>query len=246
VFTPSFLPGFNMAIDYYRITLSNSIGTLGGGNQQIQRLCEDSGGTSEYCSLYIRPLPFSDRTPANYPTMILTQGLNAAYNAIRGYDFEMNYRFDLEQLFGGAPGNVALRVLANHQPNDKSIQFANAQPTYGGGTTTRVTTQINYSAGPWRVNITDRWLDSYEISTLPTQVFVDPTAKSFNQVDAQVTRSFQAMGGDMSLYLQVENLFNAEPPITGGGNANPGFGSAIPGGYPVLGRTFAIGLRGTF
>jgi outer membrane receptor protein involved in Fe transport len=245
VLTPSFIPGFNMAVDYYRITLQNSIGNLGAGNQQIARLCEDSGGASLYCSLYVRPLPFSDRTPANYPTMILTQGLNAAYNAIRGYDFEMNYRFELESLIQGAPGNISLRVLANHQPSDKTIQFTNAVPTYGQGPTTRVTSSFNYTAGPWRLNVSDRWIDAYERGTAQ-QIYVNPHVKSFNQVDLQVTRNFTAMGADMGLYVQVDNVFAADPPITGGGNANPGFASAIPGGYPVLGRTFAIGIRGTF
>jgi hypothetical protein len=32
----------------------------------IQQLCEASGGTSIYCNNYQRPLPFSDRSLANF------------------------------------------------------------------------------------------------------------------------------------------------------------------------------------
>jgi iron complex outermembrane receptor protein len=61
VFTPTFIPGFNAALDYYSITLKNSIETLGANNLQIAQLCENSGGTADVCSLWERPLPFSNR-----------------------------------------------------------------------------------------------------------------------------------------------------------------------------------------
>jgi outer membrane receptor protein involved in Fe transport len=246
VLTPDFIPGFNIALDYYRITLRNAIGVLGGTNQQVAQLCEDSGGTADVCSLWQRPLPFNDRTPANYPTRIFNRPLNAAYQAIRGFDFEMNYRFDLEQLVGGAPGDVSLRILANHQPSQKTIQFDGAASTYGSQPKTRLTGSFSYRAGPWRVNVTDRWFDSYNKATLPTQVYTDPRVRSFNQVDLQVTREFKAMGADMNVYVDVENLFNADAPLYSTQASNPGFSYPVPTFYPIMGRYFTVGLRGTF
>jgi outer membrane receptor protein involved in Fe transport len=246
VLTPSFIPGFNMAIDYYRITLNNAIANLGAGNAQIAQLCETSGGTADVCQLWDRPLPFADRSPANFPTAIYTRGVNAARTGIRGWDFEMNYRADLDQFVPSAPGNFSLRVLANHQPNQSTTQFTGAATTQTPGPKLRITTSVNYTAGPWRVSVTDRWLDSYDKRSLPTQVYLVTRAPSYNQVDLQLSRAFSAMGADMSAFIDVENLFNKDAPLNPTLTSNPGFSYPVAGFYPVLGRYFSIGLRGTF
>jgi outer membrane receptor protein involved in Fe transport len=187
---------------------------------------------------------------------IYNRPLNAAYQTIRGFDFELNYRFDLEQFVGGAPGNVALRVLANHQPTAKIVQFEGALPAYTGSSQpplgvvaqpkTRVTTTITYRAGPWRVHVTDRWFDNYKKATLAGQVFEVPRVPSYNQVDLQISRDFKAMGADMNLYVDVENLFNVDAPLFSTQASNPGVRYPVPLFYPVLGRYFTIGLKGTF
>jgi iron complex outermembrane receptor protein len=73
VFTPSFFPGFSASVDWYKISMDNAIGAIAAGNNTIQRLCEDSGGSSQYCTLFERPGPFSDHSPANFPTKVFNQ-----------------------------------------------------------------------------------------------------------------------------------------------------------------------------
>src|SRR3954470_2974756 len=71
VWTPDFIPGLTVSLDYFRIHLANAIGSIG-PSSTIQSLCESSGGTSIYCANYQRPLPFSDHTPANQTSKIYT------------------------------------------------------------------------------------------------------------------------------------------------------------------------------
>src|SRR6185369_8711241 len=98
VFTPALLPNFTASLDYYSIALKNAISNTSGNNTSIQKLCEDSSGTSPFCALIERPLPFSDRSPANFPTQILSQPLNTAVNTLEGFDVELNYNFALQDI----------------------------------------------------------------------------------------------------------------------------------------------------
>jgi outer membrane receptor protein involved in Fe transport len=246
VVTPSFVRGFNVSLDYYQITLNNAIGTLGATNTQIAQLCEDSKGAADVCSLWLRPLPFSDHSSANYPTRIFTKGLNAAYQKIQGWDFEANYHFGLASLVGGAPGDIALRFLANYQPTQETIQFVGAAKTVTPNPKTRITATMSYRDGPWRVSLTDRWLDSYAKASLATQVYLDPTVPSFNQVDIQIARDFKIMHADMNAFVQVENIFDPPPPLYTTLTSNPGFNYPVPNSYPIFGRYITVGLRAKF
>ncbi len=60
VWTPDFISGLTMSLDYYRIHLANAIGSIA-PSSTIQSICEASGGTSIYCANYQRPLPFSNQ-----------------------------------------------------------------------------------------------------------------------------------------------------------------------------------------
>src|SRR6202044_2700223 len=92
VITPTDLPGFNASLDYYKIVMRNAIGSVSANSVFIQELCESSGGTSVYCSLFHRPLPFSNTTAANFPTIVNSEELNTALTEIWGYDLEVGYR----------------------------------------------------------------------------------------------------------------------------------------------------------
>ena len=116
VYRPSWLPRFNISVDYYDIIITNVITAVDGDADDIQALCEASGGTSPYCGLYNRPLPFSNRSPANFPISVSTESLNVAKTVTHGVDAEVNYNFDLGSVVPSAPGNLAIRILGSYQP----------------------------------------------------------------------------------------------------------------------------------
>ncbi len=132
VLTPSFIPGLTMSADYYQIKLKNAITTISGSNTAIANLCIASGGTSPFCTLYVRPFPYTNTTPANYPTLLKSQKLNAAFNVTEGEDYEIDYTFDTADLIDSLAGIVTLRGFLNVAPVNTTSSFTGAPVNHTG------------------------------------------------------------------------------------------------------------------
>jgi outer membrane receptor protein involved in Fe transport len=252
VLTPSFIPGLTASVDYYKITLKNAIGSIGGSSIDIQHLCEDSGGVSQYCSLYVRPLPFSDHSPANYPTAVITQQLNTALNRTEGWDIEVDYGFEMADVWDSLDGSTTLRVLVNEQPFNTRIAYPGAPATLFVAPKARITSFVDYALGAWTFSLEDRWLSSFPRSSRPGVIFyTKPRGEELNYVDVNINRTFTLGDGVvMNGYFSVQNLFNKTPPVEPTNTATPGLFTAGIGtgggnvyGFDQVGRYFTIGAR---
>lgn len=237
VLQPHFIPGLTLSADYYHIKLDNAITLLSGQNRDVYSLCEASGGTSVYCSLYDRPLPFSDKTAANYPTAVRSQLVNAAFAEVKGVDIELAYN----------KGPFNLRVFANYQPVNRSQQFPGAPIVEVVGAKTRITATASYAfSDSFRIGVQDNWLSSFKQASGPvtaaTNNYVVPRIGSFNTFDLNIEKDFKAASADFTAYLAVQNLFNANPPLApfAGG---VGIYYPVPINYDIMGRYFTVGLR---
>ena len=254
VLTPSFIPGLVMSFDYYNIKVKNAIGMVSGSNLTIANLCIASGGSSPFCSLYVRPFPYTNTTPANYPTVLLSQNLNVAFAQTEGEDYELDYNFDMADIHDSLPGNVNLRALLNVAPVLNSATFVGAplQHGYGVGGTTpsqkgHATAIIDYTLGNYTVDIAWHYFsDLYKngIYGAGQTFYAQPRAPSFNTTDFTLSKKITLDDGAvMSAYFNVQNAFNAIPPDLIGSSGNPG-GINTPVGEDLMGRYFTIGIRG--
>ncbi len=236
VFTPTFWPDFSASVDYYKIVTRNAIGSAAGTNTVYGNLCEQSNGSSPFCALYQRPLPFSDHTAANFPSVVFTENLNIAFQEIEGADLELNYHHKL----GG--GNLTTRLLGNLQPTDQSQAYVGAPVTYNTGPKTRLTAFVGYDRGPWSVSLQDRWLSSYSQVQVAGQFWAQPIIPSYNTVDLEIERKFTVHGADTTAYLSVQNLFNSQPPLVA---QTGGIGVVYPNyvGESIMGTYFTLGFR---
>lgn len=249
VWTPAFAPGLSVSLDYYRIHLANAIGPIA-PSTTIQTLCEASGGTSIYCANYQRPLPFSDRSIANFATKLITFNLNTASTETEGWDFEANYAWAMSDWVEGWNGAWSTRLLATYQPViNKSVLFPTAPWTRVPDPSTRITAFLNYSLNDWTVGIQESWVSGFSMVAGPVTPtinnWVDPHVHAWNQVDVNLTRAFTVDGAGMSSYLVVQNLFNAQPAYIPNGTIGQWY-PVYTSGYSVqspMGRTFTIGLR---
>ncbi len=244
VLTPTWIEGLTFSYDYYRIAIKNGIGALTAANNEIQRLCVNSGGTSPYCSLYARPFPYSNTTAANYPTEIFNQSLNTAYQGIEGSDIEVNYRLDMANV--SLPGNMDFRVLLNMQPVDSSQQFANAVFTTATVPGSNVSATISYSLNDWRFSLQNRWVSSYPLANRPDYVVTPERIGAQNYTDFSLQRRFAMDGANYTAYLSVQNVLNAHTPLAPGGSGSPGLTYPLAQRGDLVGRYFTIGLRGNF
>ena len=250
VLTPSFIPNLTFAVDWYKIEIKNAISSLSGSSDAVQTVCQASAPAydSPYCRFYVRPLPWSNRTPANYPTAVRAERLNAAEQTISGWDIELAYRFDLENIVPSLPGTVSFRTLASLQPVQKNQLISFVPASYATQPGGRVTTFVTYTVGDWTFSAQNRWLSSWDkSSTALPQFYGDkPRVEAWHSTDLTINRRLEVAGMDTDLYLNVSNLFDKLPPLWGGLAQSPGFSYPVPGGYPILGREFTVGFRGRF
>ena len=250
VYQPNWAPRLSLAIDYYEININNAITNVAANNANVQRECENSNGTSPFCTLFERPLPFSDRTPANFPTRTYTQNLNAARSWTRGWDIEANYRLQLADWFENVPGDLAVRALVAYQPLLKSQSIKSLPPTeqagIGGNSKVRVNLNLNYTLGGFSLSVAERWQSHQWFSDPRTNFDLRGTIPAYAYTDISLSYRTEVGGHEVAPFLTVENLFNKRPPVAGGGNSVPGLFYPSVGGFDVIGRSFTIGLRGRF
>ena len=248
VLTPTFFPGFTFSMDYYRIVLKNAITAVSSSSIAVQQLCEYSGGTSPFCNLYVRPFPFSDRSAANYPTLVYNQSLNAAVNRLEGWDIETDYRFDMTEVSDSLPGSVSARLLVNIQPVNQQVQFPGAPLTFTATAKGHATAFLAYNLNSWTFNFEDRWISGFPKAQAFGQVYAVPRVDSINYLDLSIDKGFHLDGSAVDAYLSVQNITNARPPLNPANSTNPGlfFMSARPPNltvYDAVGRYFTIGVR---
>jgi len=252
VWTPDFIQGLTVSLDYYRIHLNNAIGAIAPSNT-IQSICEASGGTSIYCANYQRPFAFSDHTIDNETTRIFTFNLNTASTKTEGWDFESNYAWQMSDLVDDWKGSWNARLLATYEPIINKSVLVPGQPfTRSPDSSTRVTTFLNYTLNDWSVGVEDEWVSGFSQVAGPVTTtinnWVNPHVNSWNQVDLNVSHNFTLDGADMTGYFVVQNFLNAQPAYVPNGTIGQIYPTAQTGlsGYSVqspMGRYFTVGLK---
>ena len=251
VLTPTAIPGLTASLDYYIIKMKNSINSISASNTAVQNICNSSGGTSPYCALFVRPFPYSNTTPANYPTLVLTEALNSSLQQTEGWDFEANYGFELSDILSSASGSLNLRVLANYQPVNSSVAFPGAPLVFQTFPKGHITSFVAYSLGTWTFTLEDRWLSGYNRKTLATDVFVSPRIGSFNYQDINIDKHFTIDDQELDAYLAIQNVANLKFPVGPNNNSTPdlyymGVQGVQTTQYDAIGRFFTIGVRVAF
>ena len=255
VVTPTFLPGFSLAIDYYHIKISNAITTVQGFRPFIQTPCYESGGTSIYCTLQDRPNGFTDTSPANAATAWYVLPINISDVTAEGVDLELNYN---SQIFGRP---LTLRGLVTYEPRALYTQLGVPDADYAGiafGPTGRTATPKWRATGivsfmpaeNVRVDILESWRSSMKnFVETPTQYQIDNHVPSF--ATTAINLSFQIPGDrlpDSEFFFNVNNLFDADPPpanSTGSATGVGGFNGFVATDDAV-GRYFTAGVRVKF
>lgn len=256
VYKPGWLSGLTVSVDWYMINIANAITSVDGRNATIQNQCIQSGGSSPYCALYIRPFPITNTTAANYPTAVLSESLNVAKTSTHGIDGEVDYNFDLDDVIGGWQGSLATRLLVSYQPVLQSQILPGAVVTNAAGAVPlaagRVTFDVGYNRGPFGVNFEERYHSSERPSSNPTLIYSDPSVPEIYYSDLSLSYRFrlgpQDAGDNAEAFLSIQNLFDQQPHIWIGTGltGSQGFAYPTPTDEDVVGRYFTAGVRLNF
>jgi outer membrane receptor protein involved in Fe transport len=249
---PSWLPGFSLSFDYYKIEIDNAIIAL--SNQQIVDLCD--AGSQDQCA----KVQLTGPPGTNY---VEVSAFNAASIKTRGFDIEASYRMPLSGI--GLPGTFTLRALATHvieYITDPDVIGAPPTDTagvnglvVGGGTIPNwkgLFTQ-SWDTDRFSLTLSQRWISDgvYSNEWIECQTNCPVATNQRPTVDdnSMAGAIYVDIGGSykfndkVSAYFRVDNLFDKDPepnPLSG---VSPGINPFL---YDILGRVFRVGLRANF
>ncbi|APR54702.1 TonB-dependent receptor [Sphingomonas koreensis] len=219
--SPSSVPGLSLSVDYFDIRIKGAISTLSG--QDIITRC--ANGNTALCGQIVRG---SDNKIAH----IFATFVNLAEYKTHGIDFEASYNLPLSKLSAAWPGTLKFRGLATYVPSlttddgvskieyagevGEALPFGTPKWRASGSLTYQdqtlsVDARLRYVAGGmWNSALKD-----LENNAIKARTYVD--------LGARVTID------KLTLSLNVNNLFDVDPPLTTTGQIH----------YDQIGRYFS-------
>lgn len=239
VFTPSFVPGLSMSLDYYDINIDQAIIQI------------TPGGIVQQCNT-VNPAAcaFITRDTNGRIVSVFSGPVNLASAMTRGIDFELQYSLPV-----GAD-RIAFQTLVNYLIKTEiddgitrtRLDNSMSQPTVaalGGNPRWKGNVNASYIADGFRVSGTARYVGGGFIDrTLSARDLDKLTVKGrvYFDLSGEIT-IFRPKGEDSkaALFAAVQNVLDTDPPITGAG----GYGTTR-GLFDTIGRQFIGGVRFNF
>jgi len=248
VFTPRFVPGFSLSVDYFDITVSNLIQQLSAN--AVANLCVDQPTINNtFCALLFPRDQFGlFPSPA-----AIQQPFNFAKQKSRGIDFDLSYRHRV------GPGRLDLRGFATYTlertnfPDILNKQFQDRILSELGDPVFSGTAIAGYTLGHFDLRYTLRYIgsmtdfayeDTHSFSGACTTQGGVTSCPPFNsdiadRIDTGAVWYHDVRVGytvnKYNFYVGVDNIFNRLPPL---GLTGAGAGSGI---YSNFGRFFYAG-----
>ena len=251
VWTPSFVPGFNLSLDYFDITVDGLISTVGAANT-LDLCYEDNDAAA--CSRIHRD--------ADTGSLWLGDGyvenlsLNIGGLKTSGIDVNANYGFDLADVGLPAWGSVGMAFVGtwlSTLETDTGTQTASSVYDCVGyfgsdqcGTPNpewRHRARLTWTT-PWQVDLSGTWRHYSAVdygSSLTGKVdgSLDSTLEAMNYFD--LAASWQ-MRDNVTGRVGINNVLDSDPPLTTVGSN----GNTYPQLYDSLGRYMFVSVTANF
>ncbi|MEP9400519.1 TonB-dependent receptor plug domain-containing protein [Sphingomonas sp. VNH70] len=246
---PSWLRGFSVSVDYFRIRVSDLISTI--TPQQTVDLC--FAGNTALCGNV-----FLTGSGSN-PSFVTIQAINLASIYTNGLDIETSYQFGLDRL--NLPGRIVLRALASHARNFiTTTGIAGQEPIQSAGNNSgaiphwKIFATQGWTGERASLTVTERWFSDGVLNRMYVECRTNCPAPTVNHPTIDDNRMNGALyfdiGGTYKVndaieaYFKVDNIADKSPyPFH---QAVPNNFGANPLLYDVLGRTFRLGARVSF
>lgn len=242
IWQPTFIRGFSVSLDYFRIKISNQITRL--STTDLNQLCENSGGTDPVCLYINRPYAYSNTTAANFPTTISQVPFNQAALATAGFDYEVNYLLPVGE------GKLDLRLLGNYTPQLTTQSSPTAIPIFNGGVAGtgvpkhKFTVSSDYTIGGFNVGVDVNYIGTLFYTRQPTVFVANNRLAPVAYLNANISYDIKLGGRRMlTMYMAGTNLTdkfvfapqNAAQPTE--------FYPTFQSQYDVVGRYIVAGVR---
>jgi outer membrane receptor protein involved in Fe transport len=238
VLSPHWVPGLNVSLDWYSISIKGAIFSTGASTE----LAQCNAGVAYFCS----QLVFGSNGALS---RIIVSPLNAASATTSGLDFQTDYATEL------GSGTLGLRLIGNY--TDEQTQTALGVVTdYAGslGSDSRVsgipkfkaTASATYQEAGWQATVQGRFIGSARLNNAWGPLDVDDN--SIPPVAYLDLRGSYKWNDNIQFYVAVDNTLNTPPPSTPSTqSASSYLYVAIRDDiYDSLGRMYRAGVRFSF
>jgi iron complex outermembrane receptor protein len=262
VFTPTFIPGFSMSVDWYNIEVTKRIGQIG-QDVTLERCAET--GDAFFCGL-IQRAPGTGSLWLSNNGYIVDTTFNTGGLEVEGVDVEATYRFDFADMgftsglsnYGGLnfnfQGSFLNHYLVTTLPGDDSFDCAglygavctgSAVPAAAPMPEWRHKARLTWNT-PWDLEVSGTWRHISEItSDRGVETAADAKLKAMDYFDLAGTWGVRE---NITVRFGVNNLFDKDPPLVSQSNcpAGPCSGNTYPQTYDPMGRYLFVGARMDF
>ncbi|GAB0111587.1 TonB-dependent receptor plug domain-containing protein [Pseudoalteromonas distincta] len=240
VYEPEWFEGFSMTLDYYDIEIENAIATV--NNQYIVDSCLASDGSLANQSTALCSSANIDFNQSTGRIAFNNQLQNVGYEQTKGYDLNLNYKFDLAGLAWNTSLDVTYLDEYTVDVIESSIDYAGLITSgIGGYADVKANFELDVKGDAWSANYKARYIagmDSYSCLGKESTCYA-PTTPSVVYHDVSGSYFISDM---VSLTAGVNNLFDKQPPYYSGNNDS----NTDPYTYDVLGRRVFAGVNVKF
>lgn len=240
VYSPSFLEGLVISLDYFNIEITDAITDV--APSTILNRCLETG-EAIYCDAIQRA---SDGSLwLDNDSGITSHDTNTGFIETAGFDLNTNYGFELATM-----GSIDLQLVATYlttwdQQELRGEKVESCVAVWGdscGAPTPRFKSTFRAIwSTPWDVDLTGGWR---HIGSVNTQ---NENGSNFSSVDYLDLSTAWAASDNFTLRGGINNVFDKEPPRTIGAGAGIfGNGNTFPGVYDALGRYAFLGFTVDF
>lgn len=246
-FENPWLDRLTASIDYYRIRVDGTIGTL--SYDQTYQQCFDPqfnpnyDPENEFCRRIRRDPGTGDSGS------IGLVNVNRGMLETAGYDLQVNWSAALADLgFTSIRGTVSWTILANYLDYDRIQAVADGPIEDFSGTGTafryRINNSLAYRTDSFGITLRHRFLPGQKHPSSVT----DPQTTSIGPRDYHIFDLVArwAPRDTIDLRAGIDNLFDRDPMITSRSPTSTGQGITDAGYYDVLGRRYYVGMRVSF
>ncbi len=231
VWTPEFVPGLDVTVDWFNIDVQGAVG--GAGAQFLLNQCVNNGNFCDRINrnpltgtLWVTPSEFVENTDANI-----------GFQEREGIDISANYQFEIGDWGAMQLGYIASYVLTNDRQPVPGSAVVDCNGVWGGPC---------FQPNPeYRHNMRLSWAVTDALTASAAwryhgEVEEDEGAGGIDDFSAQSYLDLSGMwkmNDNLGLRFGINNVMDKEPPISGNG-AN---GNVEVTEYDVLGRYLFLG-----
>jgi iron complex outermembrane recepter protein len=241
-YTPSWIRGLGLSIDYYDIKIKQALGTLAVQDE----INECFAGATSLCSLLQR-----DSTGVLQYVTLPT--LNLSQLRSRGVDLEFSYRMGLSTIVSSWSGSASLRMIGTRLleqsttvPTSTGVSYVDRVGDIGQGNPKwRVNAIASLEQGPIGLDITGRFIGSglYNSTYVVGDISNNHVPSNFT-MDVDMRYTLTSLPGNPQLSFNVVNVFNRDPPLVPGTALfSPETNAAL---YNTIGRFYSAGIKVRF